>query len=82
MLNRDLLKSAMARAGYHSQGALAKRIGISENTLSSRMLGTSSFNTDEIDIICDVLNIQSNDEKAAIFLSCPSQNRDDVNYPF
>ena len=34
MLNKNLLKSAMARAGF-TQGALASRIGMSENTLSS-----------------------------------------------
>ena len=76
MLNRDLLKSAMARAGYHTQAALAEKIKMSENTLSSRMLGASPFNTDEIDLICEVLKIDSNDEKAAIFLCAPSQNRD------
>lgn len=75
MLNRNLLKSAMARVGF-TQGALAERIGMSENTLSSRMQGASSFNIDEIDKICDVLNIESNDEKAAIFLGPMSQNRD------
>ena len=75
MLNRNLLKSAMARVGF-TQGALAERIGMSENTLSSRMQGASSFNIDEIDKICDVLNIESNDEKAAIFLGSMSQNRD------
>ena len=75
MLNRNLLKSAMARVGF-TQGALAERIGMSENTLSSRMQGASSFNIDEIDKICDVLSIQSNDEKAAIFLAASSQNRD------
>ena len=75
MLNRNLLKSAMARMGL-TQGALAERIGMSENTLSSRMLGTSSFNIDEVDKICEILDIQSNDEKAAIFLATSSQKRD------
>jgi DNA-binding Xre family transcriptional regulator len=65
----------MAKVGF-TQGALAERIGMSENTLSSRMVGASSFNIDEIDKICEVLNIQSNDEKAAIFLASSSQNRD------
>lgn len=77
MLNRNLLKSAMVRAGY-TQGALAKRIGMSENTLSSRMLGASAFNIDEVDEICEALKIESNDEKVAIFLSASSQNRDNA----
>jgi DNA-binding Xre family transcriptional regulator len=75
MLNKNLLKSAMARAGF-TQGALASRIGMSENTLSSRMTGASPFNIDEVDVICEVLDIESNDEKAAIFLAASSQKRD------
>lgn len=37
------------------------------------MVGTSCFNTDEIDKICAVLSITSNDQKADIFLATPSQ---------
>lgn len=73
MLNRNLLKAAIAKAGF-TQGQLAECIGISSNTLSSRMVGTSHFNTDEIDKICSVLHITCNSEKADIFLSHPSQN--------
>lgn len=73
MLNRNLLKAAIARAGY-TQERLAESIGISSNTLSSRMTGATPFNTDEIDDICSVLNINRNSEKADIFLASPSQN--------
>lgn len=72
MLNRNLLRAAMAARGYTQEG-LAKKIGISANTLSSRLLGTSSFNVDEIDKICEVLCITSNEQKIDIFLSSPSQ---------
>lgn len=72
MLNRNLLKSAMAKEGY-TQERLAESIGISPNTLSSRMTGATPFNTDEIDDICSVLNIIHNSEKADIFLAPPSQ---------
>lgn len=72
MLNKNLLKAAIAKAGY-TQERLAECIGISPNTLSSRMVGTSHFNTDEIDKICSVLHITHNSEKADIFLACPSQ---------
>lgn len=72
MLNKNLLKAAIAKAGY-TQERLAASIGISPNTLSSRMVGTTPFNTDEIDKICDVLHIFGNDEKADIFLASPSQ---------
>ena len=72
MLNKNLLKAAIAKAGF-TQERLAECIGISSNTLSSRMVGTSSFNTDEIDKICSVLHIIHNSEKADIFLASPSQ---------
>lgn len=75
MLNKNLFKSAIARSGL-TQGKLASHIGMSENTLSSRINGTSCFNIDEIDKICDVLGINSNAEKCDIFLSRPSLNRE------
>ena len=73
MLNKNLLRAAIARAGY-TQERLAECIGISSNTLSSRMVGASPFNTDEIDKICSVLHITHNNEKADIFLATSSQN--------
>ena len=73
MLNRNLLRAAMVARGY-TQEELAKKIGISANTLSSRLLGASSFNVDEIDKICEVLGITSNEQKVDIFLASPSQN--------
>lgn len=71
LLNKNLMKAAIARAGY-TQGKLAAEIGISENTLSAKMTGISCFDTDQIDKICDVLGITENEEKANIFLSSPS----------
>lgn len=71
MLNKTLLKIAIFRAGM-TQERLAEAIGISANTLSSRMNGTSCFDTDEIDKICDALAIVDNNEKADIFLAAPS----------
>lgn len=75
MLNKNLLKAAIARAGM-TQGDLAYAIGIASCTLSAKMSGTYCFNTDEIDAICNVLDITDNAEKASIFLDRPSQNRD------
>ena len=75
MLNKNLLKSMIVRNGY-TQEKLAEVLGMSANTLSSRITGTSSFNLDEIDKICEVLNIVDNNEKADIFLSPVSQNWD------
>ena len=75
MLNKNLFRSAIARAGM-TQDSLAAAIGISGNTLSAKILGRSYFDTEEIDKICDVLSIVDNDEKVNIFLSQSSQNRD------
>ncbi len=72
MLNKNLLRAAIAKAGI-TQGQLAERIGVSENMISSRINGSSCFNTEEIDKICDALNIVSNNEKADIFLASASQ---------
>lgn len=77
MLKPNLLKAAIAKCGLN-QGKLAEKIGISENTLTSRMQGKSVFNTDEIDIICEVLEINNNAEKADIFLASPSQKREET----
>jgi transcriptional regulator with XRE-family HTH domain len=75
MLNANLLKAAIVRAGLTQQD-FAKAIGISQNTLTSKLKGDRSFNLDEIDKTCEVLDIIENDEKCAIFLSSTSLNRD------
>ena len=68
MLNRRLLSGKIAGAGYN-QKTLAAAIGMSENALSLKMTGKSVFNTEQIDRICQVLNINDNSEKADIFLA-------------
>lgn len=77
MLNKNLLKSVIVKNGY-TQERLAEVIGMSANTLSSRITGASSFNVDEIDKICEVLGIVDNNEKADIFLSSISQKWDET----
>lgn len=76
MLDRNLFKSAIVRAGM-TQESLAAAIGISSNTLTAKILGRSYFDTEEIDKICDVLSIVDNDEKVNIFLASPSHFRDE-----
>lgn len=76
MLNKNLLRSAIARAGM-TQERLAEAIGISSNTLSAKLLGKSFFDTEEIDRICEVLSIVDNNEKADIFLAPSSHFRDE-----
>ena len=76
MLNVNLLKAAIVRQGY-TQGEFAQKIGISTNTLTSRMSGTTPFNVDEIDKACDVLELNSCEEICSIFLAAPSQKQDE-----
>ena len=77
MVNIHKLKGRMVEKGY-TQCALAKSIGMSDNTLSSRMNLRTPFNTDEIERICDTLDIISDKEKIDIFLADTSQNRDEA----
>lgn len=72
LLNKNLLRGVLASKGM-TQDELAKHLKISANTLSSRMTGASSFTLDEIDKICEVLEITNNSDKANIFLACSSQ---------
>lgn len=72
MLNKNKFKGAVARAGM-TQSRLARELKMSENTLSSRVTGKSSFTVDEVDSICLILSIQDAREKAEIFLAQTSQ---------
>lgn len=75
MLNSNLLKAAIVRQGL-TQGEFAQKIGISQNTLTSRLSGTTHFNVDEVDKACEVLNLTNCEEICNIFLSNTSRNWD------
>lgn len=75
MLNKNKLRSAIAEAGY-TQGRLAEAIGISKNTMSSKVNGKSCFDVNQVDMICRVLGIIDPNRKADIFLFEESQFRD------
>lgn len=62
------LKGKIVEAGY-SQRSLAKELGMSKNTLNSKVNGKIPFNTVEIELICKKLDIHDGAEKAAIFLN-------------
>ncbi len=64
---RNKLKGKIVEAGY-TQRSLAKEIGMSKNTLNSKVNGKIPFNTDEIERICVTLCIVDPMEKASIFL--------------
>lgn len=61
------LKGKIMEAGY-SQRSLAMKLGMSKNTLNSKVNGKIPFNTNEIEKICVVLGIDDPLEKASIFL--------------
>lgn len=64
---RNKLKGKIVEAGY-TQRSLAKEVGMSKNTLNSKVNGKIPFNTDEIERICTSLSIVDPVEKASIFL--------------
>ena len=67
-MNANALKGRIMEKGL-TQEKLAEKIGISQNTMSSRICGHSSFRVDEGKKICRILGIESSEEKAKIFLS-------------
>lgn len=75
MINKNRLMGAIVSAGM-SQRKLAQKIGMSKNTINAKINGVGYFNTEQIDKICTALDIRDNQEKALIFLSESSQNRD------
>lgn len=68
MLNVKKLKQKMIDADLN-QKQLAGELHISENTMSDRMKCKSDFTLKEITSLCKILNINSNSEKAEIFLA-------------
>lgn len=77
MLDKRRLMSAIVGKGM-TQKKLAEQIGMSKNTINSKINGRGKFDTEEIDKICEVLNIESDKEKVLIFLSKTSQKRDEI----
>lgn len=77
MLNANLFKAAIVRQGY-TLGEFAHKMGISHNTLTSRISGATPFNVDEIDKACEILDLSSCDEICSIFLSGISQKQDNL----
>lgn len=72
MVNANLLRGKMVSAGY-TQKELAGALGMSENTLSAKINGASSFTLKEVYAICSLLSISDFREKCEIFLPESSQ---------
>lgn len=67
MTNKRKLQAKMIEAGY-SQKTLADAVGMSKNTMNAKINGTAQFNVGEVMKLCDVLHINTPEEKCAIFL--------------
>lgn len=67
MLDTKKLKAKIVEEGL-TQKDLAKKIGVSENTLTRKINGKRDFYIGEIDKICEALHISDNSLKAQIFL--------------
>lgn len=66
-MNKALFNQYMVRAGY-TQRSLARKMGMSKNTLNSKVNGRSQFNMDEAMLACELMNITDDVTKAGIFL--------------
>lgn len=73
MVNGNLLRGRIVAAGM-LQKELAAAVGMSPNSLTMKIQGRRSFSCDEVEKICDVLEITEPREKCEIFLAKPSQN--------
>lgn len=67
-MKANILRGEMVAKGYTVQD-VAKKMGVSRNTLSSRLSGHSSFDTEEIINICKILDIREPSRKVEIFLT-------------
>lgn len=66
-MNKALFNQYMVRSGY-TQRSLARKMGMSKNTLNSKVNGRSQFNMDEAMLACELMNITDDVTKAGIFL--------------
>lgn len=64
-MNANKLRAKIKENGF-SQNCVAKKIGISANSFSRKILGKRDFTLSEVIALCEVLNIENPQE---IFLS-------------
>ena len=73
MVDIQKLRSRMVLKGYSQRSLVAEMkvrgVKISENTLSAKMNGTSAWDCDDADVICDILEVNDPALKAEIFLA-------------
>ena len=72
MVDVNRLRSIMVLKNYTQKTLAAEMtargVKTSENTLSAKMTGKSQFDCDDAEVICDILEVESPSDKAAIFL--------------
>lgn len=73
MVDVNRLRSRMVLMGYTQKTLAAEMtargVKTSENTLSSKFTGKSTFDCDDADVISDILGVESPSDRAAIFLA-------------
>lgn len=67
-MEKSLIKYWLSKNNM-SQKELAKKLGINENTLSLKINGSLSTTTKDAVKICEILHIDSLEERAKIFLN-------------
>lgn len=68
MPNKALLDKRIAESGY-KKSYIAKVLGITPETFSRKVGNISCFNISETRILCELLGINTPDEKDAIFFA-------------
>ena len=68
MVDKNKLRGAIVRAGY-TQLTFAAKLGMSKNTLNSKVNGRSPITTEEAKLMCRELGIVDAREKEEIFLA-------------
>lgn len=66
MINKYLLKGKIIESG-NTQSSIAKKMGLSNNTLSAKINGKNRFYSDEVLKLCKIIGIETADELAKIF---------------
>ena len=73
MVDVNRLRSRMVLMGYTQKTLVAEMtargVKTSENTFSAKLNGRSQFDCDDADIICEILEVEEEAERAKIFLA-------------
>lgn len=73
MVDINKLRAEMVLKGFKQKSLVeemnARGYKITENTLSAKMNGRAKWDTDDADIICEILGVEDQAKKADIFLA-------------